>query len=223
MAINKKKMSTPLRVGVVIICLMLVVTLIPWGALGLFGNNNNRSNPGSQEAIASRHRPGIDMLQAQLASDPTSYTVLVGIGRAHSVWASEVMMADTAGVGSDATIWLSAVTYFDRALEVAADNPVDMTDASIARYYSGDLDGAIELVEAVWAIDPDFAPSYFNAGIFFEAAGRTTEAIAAFTRYLELDPQGAGPGDPSFARSEIARLSALPTTPAVGATVPPTP
>ncbi len=222
MAINKQRMSTSFRVAIVIICLMLVVTLIPWGALGIFGNNN-RNVPGSQDAIASRHRPGVEMLQAQLASDPTSYTVLVGIGRAYSVWASEVMMADTAGVGSDSTIWSSAATYFDRALEVAADNPADMMDASIARYYSGNVAGAIELAEAVWAIDPEFAPSYFNAGIFFETAGRTADAIAAYTRYLELDPQGTGPGDPSVAQAAIARLSAVVTTPAVGATVPPTP
>ncbi len=222
MAINKKTMSTPFRVVVVIICLLLVVTMIPWGALGLF-SNNNQSVPGSQEAIANRHSPGIDMLQTQLASDPTSYTVLIGIARSYSVWASEAMMADTAGLGADVTIWQSSVTYFNRALEIAADNPADMMDASIARFYSGDLDGAIQLVEAVWAIDPDFAPSHFNAGIFFETAGRTTEAIAAYTRYLELDPQGMGPGNPSVAQSAIARLSALPTTPAVGATVPPAP
>lgn len=223
MAINKKRMSTPFRVAIVIICLMLVVTMIPWGMLGLFGPRNNQGAPGSQEAIANRHRPGIDMLQAQLTSDPTSYTVLVGIGRAYSVWASEVMIADTAGVGSDSTIWSSAATYFNRALEVAADVPADMMDASIARYYSGDVAGAIQLVEAVWAIDPEFAPSYYNAGFFFETSGRTTEAIAAYTRYLELDPQGTGPGDPSAAQAAIARLASAVTTPAVGSTVSPAP
>jgi len=221
MAISRNKRSNLLKVGIAVICAILVLSFIPWGGLGVF-NQTPTNGQVSLEALASRHQPGITLLEGQLASDPASYTVLVGLGRAYSVWASDVMRANTTSqAGYESTLWLSANSYFERALAVDSTVPSDMTDAAIARFYSGDTAGAIELVDQVRAIAPDFAPAYFNAGIFYESAGRTTEAVSAYQRYLQLDPQGTGPGNPAAALSSISRLSAA--TPTVGATTPPAP
>lgn len=211
MAINKKNASPVIRIGIIVVAGLLVLSFIPWGGLGVFSNSGARDASGTQgnlDAIANKYAPRISSLEQMLESQPTSYTVLVQIGHAYSGWGDEVKTSPAGRIGADRPLWLAAVAYYDRALALNATIPPDLTDAAIARFYSGDTAGAIELVERVWKINPDFAPAYFNAGIFYESAGRSEAAIASFKRYLELDPKGQGPGDPDVARDAISRLSA---------------
>ncbi len=209
MAINKKKASPGIRIGIIVVAGLLVLSFIPWGGLGVFSNSGSQGGSGTQgelDAIASKYAPRVSGLERMLASEPTSYTVLVQIGHAYSGWGGEVQSSSAGAIEADRPLWLSAVVFYDRALAVNATIPPDLTDAAIARFYSGDTAGAIERIESVWEIDPDFAPAYFNAGIFYESAGRLSDAIASFERYLELDPEGQGPGDPDFARTALTRL-----------------
>jgi len=233
MAIDKKKAPPIVKIGIILVCLLLVLSFIPWGGLGFFTGpaQNGAPGTGTLDAIAARHTPQITGLEGLLASQPTSYTVLMQLGHAYYDWAAEVMTATAAPRGSDRPLWLAAVSFYEQALALDATVPGDITDAAIARYYSGDIAGAIELIGTALEIDPNFAPAHFNAGIFHEAAGQVNEALAAYRRYLELDPQGTGPGSLTMAQNAVARLSAAtptptPTpvpTPTVGATPAPTP
>ena len=204
MALDKKKSSLLTRIGIGIIAVMLVLAFVPWDSIGLTGGSgsNGSEGDGQMEAIAARYSATIGGNDQLLASDSTSYTVLVTQGNTYFDWAHEVQGLDTQNL-EDRPIWTSASVFYGRALEVQPGDPSVATDYAISKYYSGDAEGAIVIVGEVMESSPDFAPAFFNAGIFYSSAGRSPEAVAAMTRYLELDPQGQS-GDPEYARNIIA-------------------
>ncbi len=205
MALDKKKASLLTRIGIGIIAGMLVLAFVPWDSIGLSGSSGNGSSDtggGQLEAIAAQYAATIGGNDQLLASDPTSYTVLVTQGNTYFDWAIAVQQSDAQNL-EDRPMWTSATVFYGRALEVQPGDPNVSTDLAISKYYSGDIEGAIVVVEEVMESGPDFAPAFFNAGIFYNSASMTQEAVAAMTRYLELDPQGQF-GDPDLARETIA-------------------
>jgi tetratricopeptide (TPR) repeat protein len=183
---------------------MLVLSFtLPMLIDGLSGNTGaTNTGTGQLDATAAKFGPSVQALEQQLASQPTSYTVLASLGNTYFDWGMEAQQVSP-DTGASRPMWNSAVTYYDRALEVQPGDPNVMTDASIAHFYSGDAVGAIAIIEAVIADNPDFAPGYFNAAIFYEAIGRNAEALAAARKALAL---GTG-GDPQVMNDLIARVS----------------
>ena len=57
---------------------------------------------------------------------------------------------------------------------------------------------------------PDFSQVWLNLGVFYANSGQTAKAIAAFERYVKLDPKGQ---NVAFAQEQIKTLKAAPTTP----------
>ncbi|MDZ4178399.1 MAG: hypothetical protein U1E29_04080, partial [Coriobacteriia bacterium] len=207
MAINKRKASPGIRIGIIIVAVMLILSFIPWGGLGVFSGNNTAQQgaQGQLDVLAARYMPRIAAFDQSLASEPTSYTVLVSLGNTYFDWALDIQRAPDVSAGSDRPMWISAANFYDRALAVDATEPPVLTDAAIAHFYAGDVAESIALVESVSAQTDEFAPAYFNAGIFYGAAGMNAQAVAAFERYLELDPDGQA-GDPQLAASRITEL-----------------
>lgn len=217
MAINKQKASPVVKIGIIVVSLMIVLAFLPWSSMGLLFNGSGSSGTGTStgtkgqlETIAAKYTASISTYEQQLQSEPTSYTVLVNLGNTYFDWGIEIRQANITD-GSDKPMWLSAVTYYDRALEAKPGDPSVTTDAAIAHYYSGDLAKAITLVEPIMKSDPTFAPAFFNAAIFYDSAGDAAKATAAANTYLKLDPNGQS-GDPAYAKSIADKGSAVSTT-----------
>jgi len=87
----------------------------------------------------------------------------------------------------------------------ATESPVRV-DHAITVFYSGDSVTAIKLAEGVIKDDPTFAAAHFNLGVFYQAAGDKAKAIAAYKRFLEIDPQGTQGGNADYAKQQIEAL-----------------
>ncbi len=213
MAINKKKASPVVKIGIIAVGALLVLSFLPWSSLGLLmSNNQNSSTTGTQgqlDAISAKYTGTVAGLEQALASDPTSYTVLVNLGNTYFDWGVEVQQTNVAG--ADKPIWVTASVYYDRALNITPGDPAVTTDAAIATYYSGDTAKAIALVAPVMKANPEFAPAFFNAAIFYDSSGMTNEAALAASAYLKLDPNGQN-GDPDLAKSIADKASGVTTT-----------
>ncbi|MHB9002751.1 MAG: tetratricopeptide repeat protein [Coriobacteriia bacterium] len=208
MAINKKKASPIVRIGIWAISAMLVLSFtLPLLIDSLNGSTGTTDNAGSGQldAAAAQYGPTIQALEQQLASEPTSYTVLSNLGNTYFDWGMDAEQASP-NTGASRPMWTSAVVYYDRAIDVQPGDANLMTDAAISHYYSGDAAGAVELIDTVIAANSEFAPGYFNGAIFYEAVGRTTDALAAARKALELDAGGQS-GDPQVMNDLIARVS----------------
>lgn len=217
MAINKKKASPIVKIGIWVISGALVLSFtLPLLADSLTASRTGSSATGTQgqlDALATQYGGTVSSLEQSLASEPTSYTVLVNLGNTYFDWGMGTEQA-APNTGGSRPMWNSAVLYYDRALAVQAGDPNVSTDAAIAHYYSGDLAGAVELIDGVVAANPDFAPGHFNAAIFYEAAGRNADALAAANKAIELDPEGQS-GNQTVLTDIISRVSAA--TEATGA------
>jgi Tfp pilus assembly protein PilF len=66
----------------------------------------------------------------------------------------------------------------------------------------GKIDEAAVRFEESARAKPDFAAAFYNLGLARERQGRDGEAIAAYTRSLELDPQNVD------GRNNLARVLA---------------
>lgn len=220
MALNKKQTSLVTKIGIGLVALLLVLSFVPWGSLGGSGSSGTAGTTGTGQldAIAAKYTASTSAYEQVLASEPTSYTVLVNLGNTYFDWAldaQEAAKTQASLAGVDRPMWLSATTYYERAVDVQPGDPSVTTDLAIAYYYTGQTDKAIAAVEPVMEANPDFAQAFFNAGVFYNTAGQADKAIAALTRYLELDPQGAS-GSREFAETTLRELAA-PSAPATTA------
>ncbi len=206
MAINKRNASPMMRIGIAAVALILVMALMP-GVFALFSPRPTQDSPttgqGQLEQIAAQYGPRIAALDGMLESQPTSYTVLMQVGHTYFDWGAEIQQAGLGASGEDRPMWLAAASFYDRALELDASIPPDLVDAAIAHFYSGNTTKAIELGEAAVAVDPEFAPAHYNLGVFYRSVGRQVEAIAAYEKAIELDPEG------QVTNVEQARLALL--------------
>lgn len=215
MALDKSQTSLIAKIIIILFGLVLIIGLAGPSFMGLVGlqgctatNTGGGDSASTLDTIASRYRPVAESWEGILASDPTSATALVTLGNLHFDWANEVRQAaQTQGLpaGSDTSIVEIAISYYERALGAGASTPEVRTDLAIAYYYANQPDKAASTIEGVTAEFPDFAPAFFNGGIFYEAMGRTDDAIASFQRYLELDTEGAS-GNPDYAQERITAL-----------------
>ncbi|MDF1543024.1 MAG: tetratricopeptide repeat protein [Anaerosomatales bacterium] len=211
MAINKKQSSLWVKVVLVFVVVAFVASLVP--ALFMGGGNTQQATGATEtgatlERIANDHLPAVNSYTAMLASEPTSYTALVGLGNTYFDWGVQIQQGLGPNTGHDLPYWASATTAYERALAQQPGDPNVSVDMAIAYFYSGQTSRAIEVAEQVMADVPEFAPAYFNAGIFYRAAGRMDDAAVAFTRYLEIEPDGQSA---SAAQSMLAELPATPS------------
>lgn len=211
MAINKANTPVWMKAVLILMAIVFVFGFISIGASPFMNNGQQQpgtATPGSLDAINQQFTPTVSALTAQLQSEPESYTVLVNLGNTYFDWAAQVQQQSqttSAAVGTDLPLWVSAKDAYGRALAVQPGEPPVAVDYAITLFYTGEAAKAIEQAEAVAKASPDFAPAYFNLGIFYGSTGENAKAIANFEKYLELDPEGKQ-GNADFAKSQLESL-----------------
>lgn len=210
MALDKSRTPTWMKVLLIIMAAAFVLSIVALPSAGLFGSSGQDTPATSpMEQAAASHAANAAAFDDALASEPTSYTLLVGAGNTYFDWAAEVQTSATATstlAGADRPMWIVAADYYARALKAKPGDPNVSTDYAIALFYSGRTDDAIKVVAAVLETDPEFAPALFNLGIFYSDAERPADAAAAMQRYLAADPNGQF-GNAETAQSIIAQAS----------------
>ncbi|MBE0477348.1 MAG: tetratricopeptide repeat protein [Coriobacteriia bacterium] len=214
MAIDKKRTAPWVKAVIVLVALAFAAGPAI-AALGLrTGGGSTAAGGDAYARIAGQFAPQADANEARLASEATSYTVLVDQGNLYFDWALEVQRdQQLASGGADRPIWLAATHYYERALAERPGDPAVGTDLAISYFYARRVADAIQTVEKVVEEQPDFAAARFNAGIFYREVGRTADAVSALQKYLELDPNGKS-GDPQRAGQWLSELGA--SRPATG-------
>lgn len=81
---------------------------------------------------------------------------------------------------------------FRQALKIDSALTIARLNLAIAQLYSGDLDEAVMNARAVIAALPQSPHAHYVAGLVSRAANRPPEALAAFQRVLEIDPEDVG-------------------------------
>jgi tetratricopeptide (TPR) repeat protein len=96
-----------------------------------------------------------------------------------------------------------AVRFFKLALEKKPDDNAAQLGLSWSNIDLGKNDAAINGFRAVLGRDGSVAEAQFGLGEALRAAGRTSDAVAAYQKYLEMAPDGA---DAETAKNAINAL-----------------
>lgn len=216
MALNKAQTSLGMKIILIFLIIAFVAGFIPLvGSLFSSPDGQTATTGVGSDAVSQandRGRNAVAALNAQLQSDPASYTVLVALGNSYFDWANSIQQASqtaSAAAGTDQPIWVAAKDAYSRALAVKKGESPVTVDYSIATFYAGDVDGAIKIAEQAAKDNPTFAPAPFNLGVFYAAKGDSGKAIAAYERYLKLDPEGKN-GNVDFVKEQLTQLKSTP-------------
>jgi tetratricopeptide (TPR) repeat protein len=222
MALNKKQTSLVVKVVIVFVIISFIATLGGVFSQVVSTGGNKTANGGQTTGtdqlaqIGAEVKPGIDTNEQALKTKPKDYELLKQLGDQYFDWAVRVQQASPQS-GLDGPLWTKSADYYKRALAIKNTDPAVGTDGAIATYYSGDVNRAITLVEAVMKRDPKFPQAPFNAGVFYRTAGQNAKAIAAWQAYLKLEPTGE---QANRAKQFISETQAAPANTATGGATP---
>ena len=87
--------------------------------------------------------------------------------------------------------WEQALAAFDRAMELVEGNAVNLFNYAVYASNADKIELADEFYQKSAAADPEFAPAFLQVGMARARQEDREGAIAAFERYLEIDPDGA--------------------------------
>ncbi len=158
---------------------------------GAPGNSVGGGSPPQTTAVAppAPIQRLLTELKGRVARNPHDLSALVGL----------------ASLYFDAGKFAQALPYYKRALALDPSNPDLRTDYATALHgASQDLDSLAQL-QIVLDANPNFAPALFNEGLVASSIGRRTQAVAAFQKFLKLDPHDAHADD---ARTALKNLGA---------------
>jgi len=125
--------------------------------------------------------------KAALAKNPNDLEALIGL----------------ANLEFDSGQWEKAIEYYSRALTLDSKNADVRVDRAIAYHATGRNDLAKKELLLVTRERPTHKNAWLNLGVVNRDLGDRAEAIRAWERYLELDPQGE---HAASVRQEIAAL-----------------
>lgn len=220
MALNKSHTSPLVKGFIIVLIVAFVTAFMASGIVGLFDlfqpSNSGPATPSVPAndpvaAINARYQSGVEALTNVTTSQPTSYTAAVNLANTYFDWAKELStpasgqsQLTTPAMVAASQQWAAARGAYAKAVKLKPNDPPVTIDYSVATFYSGDASGAVTLAVGVTKSKPDFSPAWLNLGIFYERLGQNQLALAAFQRYLALDPKGQSA---TFAQQQVATLS----------------
>jgi tetratricopeptide (TPR) repeat protein len=221
MSLNKSNTSPFMKIVIIVIIVAMVMLFLYGGIAGLIELFKPQPKAAAPDAIAllkDKYDPQLQSWNTVLASEPTSYGVLVRLGSTHYDYAIELMKLasqnSTAAMAAAGQEWAASKDAYKRAVKAnKAAEPGVLVDYSVATYYSGETTAAVRIAVGVLKTSPGFAPAFYNLGIFYEGSGDTVRAIEMYQKYLALDPTGKS-GNVDFVKQQLKTLgaSALPTS-----------
>ena len=201
------ELSTFQKAVVIVFIVIFALSTLAGALASVFQSTQGQSVEYDVDYVDSQYEDYVADLESQLEGDPENAETLLATARACSTWGTTVMMlaADDAEAAHGTELVEHAVGYYDRYL--ALDNASDArAERAMCEYYLGDAETATADLEALTTDDPEYATGWYDLGLLYEGQGQSDEALAAYQKAVELDPddeQGVG----SSAQSRVDELT----------------
>jgi len=151
------------------------------------GSGNETQAGGAPQRMPAQIMQMVQEYKAALAKNPNDLEALVGL----------------ANLEFDSSQWDKAIQYYSRALAIDSKNADVRVDRAIAYHATGQNDVAMKELLRITREHPTHKNAWLNLGVVSRDLGDRAQAIRAWERYLELDPQGE---HAASVRQEIASL-----------------
>lgn len=199
------ELSTFQKAVIVVFIVIFALSTLAGALASVF--QSSQSVEYNVDYIDSQYTDYVADLESQLEEDPENTETLLAVARACSTWGSYVQMlaANDEEAAHGDELLRRSIGYYDRYLEL--DNASDArAERAMCEYYLGDTETAVADLEALTTDDPEYATGWYDLGLLYEAQGLTDDAVAAYQRAAELDPddeQGVG----ASAQSRVDELT----------------
>lgn len=175
--------------GALAVIVILIVVMVSGG----FGGNDSATADATTDAVQ------------QIEADTSgSYDELVQ--RANELYEQGLAAFQNQSMEQGAAYFLAATKVYEAAWNKQATDPNVGTDLAVSLFYTGDIDAALEQIDAVLKESPDFQQGWLNKGIFLEHEARLAEqsdnakeakqadelfdeAKVAYTKAAAIDPK----------------------------------
>lgn len=135
--------------------------------------------------ISARTRSDLNALLQVGNIDLAGATAEAAIDRGES---DEILFTLAAQIRRQSGDYHTAVTFFQRAVALAPNNPDILTNAGDAMRYTGQLSEAIILFDRAIACSPATVSAWYGRALACEAEGALEEAQRSYTKVTELAP-----------------------------------
>lgn len=151
---------------------------------------SSSSNLSTMEQVDATYGAAEKQLQAQYDADNTNASALLNLANGYFDWG--VAAQNVAKSDSDKThvkeLFNKAIANYDTYLKGNSTAKSVQVDRAICIFYVGDVTKAIQTLEDFTKADATFGPAWANLGMFYENAGRTDDAKAAYQKAIDTDP-----------------------------------
>jgi predicted Zn-dependent protease len=231
-ALNKARTSIWVKTLIIILIIAFVSLFMYQGVAGiveLFKQPETAQTPNVDyvTALEQQNQPSVDALQQVARSNPTSFTAQVTLANKLYEWADQLSRPQqgqsqltTAAMTAAFAKWGETKAAYDAAVKLMKGfDSATQTDRSYAMFQSGDTTAAIKLVTDVTKKEPSFAQGWAHLGMYLDATNQPTPGVvAAYKKYLALDPNGTNSPAIKKRVAEIAPSSTATKTPTTGKT-----
>ncbi|HEY3375003.1 MAG TPA: tetratricopeptide repeat protein [Candidatus Aquicultor sp.] len=174
MLLDKKRVGIVTKIGAVVVSLAFIVVYIP-SLLDTLGSNSSNTATNNTGNVSGT----ITQLEAAAAKNPNKADSWISLGNAYY----------------DANQKDKAIAAYEKGLALDPKNVQAKVDMSISYFSIGQIETATAQALDATKVNPEFAPAYYNLGVFYTAQGRTGEAIKAYEKYIKLDKAGERAAD----------------------------
>ena len=200
------ELSTFQKVVIVAFVVVFALSTLAGALASVFQSTQQESVEYNVKYVDSQYSDLVADLEATLEETPDDTSALLQVARYCSSWGSTVgVLAQTDEESAHGEELLQrAIGYYDRYLELESTAEAS-SERALCEYYLGDSEAATADLEAVTQSWPEYAPAWADLGMLYEAADRTDDAIAAYERAIELDPDDEQ-GAKSYAEGRLESL-----------------
>lgn len=183
------------RIGIIVICAILVLALMIPSFMSLFSNSSTSSSSSSSasatatpsaDSVNSQYEDTVNAIVAKVQEDPTNTSYLETLTSEYYQWALALMdvASSTDDYNQVVTCLSNTLTYANQYFDAGGTSESIQMERAIATYYLGDTDTAISYMQAVCDADPSNASAWANLGMFYQAAGNNDDAKTAYNNAL---------------------------------------
>lgn len=212
MAIDKRNTRPGVKLLIWLLIAAFVLSGVGIGAGSLVelfkssGQSGTTQTLTGVDEVKQTYDPGVKTLKAVVASNPTSYTALVNLGNLYVDYASQLSQVSgsqptTSTLQAQAELYTNAKDVYGKALEIKSTDPSVRGDYAITLFNTGETDKALEVAGQTVNQFPQAALVWLKLGDFnyilfqqnptsVQAATYRSDGIAAYKKYLALEPKG---------------------------------
>ena len=154
-------------------------------------NSSSDSSINSMDDVNAMYGTAAKQLQAQHEADPDNPSTLLNLANGYFDWGVAALNYADSSDSHVQDIFSKAIASYDEYLKGSPSSKSATVDRAICVFYSGDTSAAISALETFTAKDASFGPAWANLGMFYESAGRTDDAKAAYQKAIDADPDDA--------------------------------